>query len=437
MSRIGYFRYLREYAKLNREEPRIGSAGEMWRLMAVPLIAGAALYVPCAMLFSHFTKCPLPDPIHFAFKTAWQTLLVILVIPFLGLHLLIAVQVKSEIAASQNKSLKSLRREMIYSHLPWFATWYIFWIPVSILCDGLCCCKACNTYLYHSFMLHIAIWPAVLPSFITTYTCRKKLRKQFKTEVKLPVKESPPFSRPWDTKTSMFKILGGLFFFLAVFVLLSPVFISLSPSSDKEPMSFSSFVGATIVFALFSVVFAIFGIISWKRGDHAKNIFQKIASLSGEELKQKLNGLSDYDLCMLFETLLSGDKSFLLESVTTDMITRGLIGDEVINSRRDLYLFNERDELGGHDIHVSNHYILMEPQHPLRTDNLVIHNDRLDSAIISEKHAIVTVTVLEIKFHRKTYRDKFVVHTDHLDQWLALFEKLGVPVEDRRKPAGG
>jgi hypothetical protein len=217
-------------------------------------------------------------------------------------------------------------------------------------------------------------------------------------------------------------------------VLLSPLLIYLSPSADdKEPFSVSSFIGQTIVFAFFSFVFVIFGIISWKRGDHAKNIFQKIVSLSGEELKQKLNGFSDYDLCMLFETLLSGDKSLLLESVATDMLARGLIGSETINDRHDLYLFNERDELGGRDIHVSNHYILMEPQHPLRTDNLVIHNDRLDSAIISEKHLIVTMTVLEVKFHRKTYRDKFVVHTDHLDQWLALFEKLGVPVEDKRK----
>ena len=160
-------------------------------------------------------------------------------------------------------------------------------------------------------------------------------------------------------------------------------------------------------------------------------IISKLGKLDANSRKTDLKKLDDYQLTTVWELLLSKESSELLKSVHVEMIERSLIVDKDFENAHEIYSLVDSSLIGAGHVRVADLFIIVEPSLH-NAAPLLIRTEQLDSAVIKEQHAVVTMTLLEVRFQRKSFRDKFVLRTDQLDRWLSLFEKLGVPVEDER-----
>lgn len=236
-----------------------------------------------------------------------------------------------------------------------------------------------------------------------------------------------------STRNHDIKNKALLGFILAVVCLFVPMLIFYDKNPNgKEETSNILFIGCTIEFSLFSLTFFLMGRYFWRKANQPNKIIQNMDKSSGIEFQIKIQAMSDYDLCYVYEHYIDKKDSNRSEIVAVEMRNRNLLGEKLFENRQELYIFEETNTLQyGGDVRVAEQYIFVEPM-TYSLDPLLIHNDTMDSVVISKQKLLVKKTKIEIKFQRKTFRDKIIIFTEHLDQWLTLFKRCNVPVEDKR-----
>ena len=432
MDSLSYFNYLRQYKKLNRPEPRVETASQFLRLMIPPFIAAVVVYVATKLLLNKTGISSEPLTYSDAVGILAAPLILVIILPWLAVLALFSLRVRRKLELDA-AAAADLKKQMVFSHAPWMATISVLIVP----CAPILTCLFCpydTTKLSQYLLIKTTSIFFILTCAALGFTARKKMQCQVSqhpglrpARVQLQLKDSNSQTKIFIQAMAIFLVLLGLF------SLAFPYLISISPSKDDEKFHFSFFSGTQFVFCLLALISCYFGWYFLKKLKESGNELQELLSLDEASLLKSLKEMDDGKLAWLLPNVLLNQISELLPHVKTEMLDRGLLEDTNIESVDDLYqIVDEWMPNNNRRICVAKRYLLADGMYMLGFEPFFIRTEQLDSAVIKEQHAMVTMTLLEVRFQRKSFRDKFVLRTDKLNQWLALFEKLGVPVEDER-----